>query len=251
MSETHENHGLRSGVRSVPRHVAMIMDGNGRWATQRGLTRLEGHEAGVENIRRITRHCGELGIEYLTLWAFSTENWRRPADEIAGLMHLLGKAIESETDELNRQGARLRHIGDLSALAPDLRRAVLDAIELTSRNDRLTLTLAFNYGGRAELVYAARQMIRAGLDPDDVTEESFGSFLYDPDLPDVDLIIRTSGEHRLSNFLLWQGAYAELFFSTKYWPDFSPDELDAAVDAFGQRERRFGATSAQVASQRP
>ncbi|HWV24499.1 MAG TPA: polyprenyl diphosphate synthase [Thermomicrobiales bacterium] len=227
----------------VPRHVAIIMDGNGRWASARGLSRVEGHEAGTRNIRRITYRAGELGIKYLTLWAFSTENWRRPQEEIAGLMRILGEAIETQTAELHAQGAQLRHIGDLDALDPELRQSVLDAIELTKDNDRLVLTLAFNYGGRAEMLHAIRRMIEDGLSPEDVTEDAVAQRLYMPDLPDADLIIRTSGEERLSNFLLWQGAYAELFFTEKFWPDFGPDDLTEAALDFSQRERRFGAVA--------
>jgi len=231
-------------IERVPRHIAIIMDGNGRWAAQRGLARIEGHEHGTENIRRITHMAGELGVKYLTLWAFSTENWRRPKEEVDGLMRILGNAIESETEELHRQGAQLRHIGDLDALAPELRRSVLDAIDLTRNNDKLVLTLAFNYGGRQELLHAISQMIRDGVAPEDVTEEALERRLYMHDLPDADLIIRTSGEWRLSNFLLWQGAYAELFFSPKFWPDFGPEDLREAVIDFSRRERRFGAVSA-------
>lgn len=225
----------------VPEHVAIIMDGNGRWASRRGLSRIEGHEAGTENIRRITHRAGQLGIKYLTLWAFSTENWRRPKEEVEGLMRILGNVIESETEELHQQGARLRHIGDLDALQPDLRQSVLDAMELTRNNDKLVLTLAFNYGGRQEILHAVRKMIEDGVAPEDVSEEAFAERLYMPGLPDADLIIRTSGEWRLSNFLLWQGAYAELFFTSKLWPDFQPDDLTEAVVDYSQRERRFGA----------
>ena len=230
----------------IPNHVAIIMDGNGRWANERGLTRLEGHEAGTENIRRILRAAAEMGVRYLTFWAFSTENWRRPEEEVAGLMAILGRALISETEELHRQGAQLRHIGDLSALDPQLQESVNEAMALTAHNDRIVLTIAFNYGGRQELLHAVKGMLRDGIDPEAVTEETFARYLYMPDLPDADLIIRTSGEYRLSNFLLWQGAYSELYFSPKFWPDFTPDDLAAALDDFAHRERRFGATSAQV-----
>lgn len=230
----------------IPNHVAIIMDGNGRWANERGLTRLEGHEAGTENIRRILRAAAQMGVRYLTFWAFSTENWRRPEEEVAGLMAILGRALISETEELHRQGAQLRHIGDLSALDPQLQKSVNEAMALTAHNDRIVLTIAFNYGGRQELLHAVKGMLRDGIEPEAVTEETFARYLYMPDLPDADLIIRTSGEYRLSNFLLWQGAYSELYFSPKYWPDFTPDDLAAALDDFAHRERRFGATSAQV-----
>jgi undecaprenyl diphosphate synthase len=230
----------------IPNHVAIIMDGNGRWANQRGLSRLEGHEAGTENIRRILRAAAQMGVRYLTFWAFSTENWRRPEEEVAGLMAILGRALISETEELHRKGAQLRHIGDLSALDPQLQQSVNEAMALTAHNDRIVLTIAFNYGGRQELLHAVKGMLRDGIDPEAVTEETFARYLYMPDLPDADLIIRTSGEYRLSNFLLWQGAYSELYFSPKYWPDFTADDLAAALDDFAHRERRFGATSAQV-----
>ena len=232
----------------VPSHVAIFMDGNGRWAQARGLDRLEGHEAGTENIRRILRHAAQRGVKHLTIWAFSTENWRRPEDEVSGLMDILGRALISETEELHRQGAQLRHIGDLTALAPQLQEAVKETIRLTSSNDRIVLTIAFNYGGRQELIQAAKRMIIEGVDPGSITEETFANYLYMPELPEPDLIIRTSGEYRLSNFLLWQGAYSELFFSPQYWPDFSEDDFDEALTSYTHRERRFGAISAQVKS---
>jgi undecaprenyl diphosphate synthase len=225
----------------VPRHVAIIMDGNGRWASQRGLDRIHGHERGTDNIRRITYGAGELGVEFLTLWAFSTENWSRPEEEVQGILRILAQAIESETQELHRQGARLRHIGELDPLEPALRQSVLDAISLTSENTRITLTLAFNYGGRREIVHAAQQLIRDGVRPEDVTEESIQARLFAPDLPDADLIIRTSGEYRMSNFLLWQGAFAEFVFCPKLWPDFGPEDLVDAVREYSRRDRRFGA----------
>jgi undecaprenyl diphosphate synthase len=233
-------------VERIPRHVAVIMDGNGRWAKQRGLSRLEGHEAGTENIRRILSRAAELGIRYLTLWAFSTENWRRPKEEVEGLMRILGSAIESETTELHKQGAQLRHIGDLDALQPDLRQSVLDAIELTKDNDRIVLTLAFNYGGRQELIHAISNMVRDGVDPDTIDESMVERYLYMPDLPDADLIVRTSGEWRLSNFLLWQSAFSELYFTPRFWPDFGPADLDAAVLDYSQRERRFGGVAPSI-----
>lgn len=230
----------------VPTHVAIIMDGNGRWASARGLDRLEGHEAGTENIRRILRHAAQRGVKYLTIWAFSTENWRRPEEEVSGLMEILGRALISETEELHAQGAQLRHIGDLEALAPELQYSIQHAIDLTAANNRIVLTIAFNYGGRQEILHAVRRMIADGIDPDSVTEESFTRYLYMPDLPDPDLIIRTSGECRLSNFLLWQGTYSELHFTPKYWPEFSEADFDDALADYASRERRYGATSAQV-----
>ena len=228
----------------IPNHVAIIMDGNGRWAAQRGLPRLAGHEAGTENIRRITFRAGELGIKNLTLWAFSTENWRRPSNEVDGIMKILAGAIESETSELHRQGAQLRHIGDLHALDPVLQRAVQSAVDLTRDNDRLVLTLAFNYGGRQELVCAIQAMIEDGVKANQIDERLVDRYLYTSGTPDPDLVIRTSGEYRMSNFLLWQASFAELYFSPVLWPDFGPEELEAAVRDFSKRERRFGHVSA-------
>ena len=233
---------------TIPRHVAIIMDGNGRWAARRGLPRVVGHERGTDNIRPITFAAGELGIKYLTLWAFSTENWRRPADEIQGIMRILGEVIDRETEELHRQGAQLRHIGSLDGLEPELRQSVLDAIELTRNNEKLVLTLAFNYGGRREIVHAIQSIVASGISPDDITDDVIAKHLYTRDLPDPDLVIRTSGEYRMSNFLLWQAAYAELFFSPVLWPDFGPDELKEAVQDYGRRERRFGHVSAAAAA---
>ncbi|MFN8593930.1 MAG: polyprenyl diphosphate synthase [Thermomicrobiales bacterium] len=227
-------------VTAIPRHVAIIMDGNGRWARQRGMPRLAGHQHGTDNIRRITTVAAELGIRYLTLWAFSTDNWRRPREEIDGILRILAEVIERETDELHRQGAQLRHIGSLAGLDNELRNAVLAAVERTCNNDRLVLTLAFNYSGRQELLAAVRSLVASGVAPEDIDESVFQSHLFTHDLPDPDLIIRTSGEHRISNFLLWQSAYAEFFFTPTLWPDFGPDELLEAVREFGRRDRRFG-----------
>jgi undecaprenyl diphosphate synthase len=226
--------------RGVPRHVAIIMDGNGRWATRRGLPRLAGHEAGTENIRRITFKAGDLGIKYLTLWAFSTENWRRPEDEVQGILRILAKAIAEETEELDKHGAQLRHIGSLDGLSPDLQESIRHAIDLTRDNDRIVLTLAFNYGGRAEIIQAVQRIIADGVCPDDVTEDLVDQYLYTSDLPEPDLIIRTSGEQRTSNFLLWQAAYAEYYFTPVLWPDFGADDLQCAINEYQRRERRFG-----------
>ncbi|MBA2753929.1 MAG: di-trans,poly-cis-decaprenylcistransferase [Chloroflexia bacterium] len=231
----------------VPRHVAIIMDGNGRWAAQRGLPRIEGHEQGTENIRRITRAAGAAGIRYLTLWAFSTENWRRPADEVSGILRILGEVLGREVEELHDQGAQLRHIGSLTELPGATREAILDAIDRTKHNDRLVLTLAFNYGGRQELLHAVRSLLAAGIDPTDLDEQTLRQHLYTGDVPDPDLVIRTSGEHRMSNFLLWQAAYAEFFFTPVLWPDFGPDDLRCALDDYARRERRFGHVSASTA----
>ncbi len=233
---------------SPPAHVAIIMDGNGRWAAKQGLPRIAGHERGTENIRRITNAAAEAGIHYLTLWAFSTENWSRPLEEVSGIMRLLGEALDRETMELHRQGAQLRHIGRLDGLAPDLRKSVEDAIELTRNNDRLVLTLAFDYGGRQEMVRAVQEIARAGIPPEEIDEATISRHLFTRDIPDPDLVIRTSGEHRMSNFLIWQAAYAELHFSPVFWPEFGPEHLQAALDDYATRERRFGNISADAAS---
>jgi undecaprenyl diphosphate synthase len=224
----------------VPRHIAIIMDGNGRWAAQRGLPRLAGHQHGTDNIRRITTAAAEIGVEYLTLWAFSTDNWRRPREEIEGILQILAGVIERETEELDRQGAQLRHIGSLEGLDPQLQAAVGAAVDRTRTNDRLILTLAFNYSGRQELLAAIKSLMASGVPAAAVDEDIVQKHLFTRDLPDPDLIIRTSGEHRISNFLLWQSAYSELFFTPTLWPDFGPDDLFEAVTEFGRRERRFG-----------
>jgi undecaprenyl diphosphate synthase len=229
---------------TAPRHVAIIMDGNGRWASARGQERLAGHRAGTENIRPIIEGCVELGIEILTLYAFSTENWRRPATEVNGLFEILGAVIEKETEDLHRNGVRLRHIGRLEGLPPTLQERVKHAVELTQCNTRLTVNVAFNYGGRDEIVEAARRMLRDGLSPDDLDEATFSSYLYTEGMRDPDLIIRTAGEMRLSNFLIWQAAYAEYWSTPLYWPDFGKAELELAVHEFGGRERRFGSLTA-------
>src|SRR5918994_4506126 len=224
----------------IPRHVAIIMDGNGRWAAQRGLPRLAGHQHGTDNIRRITTTAAQIGVEYLTLWAFSTDNWRRPREEIEGILHILAGVIERETEELGRQGAQLRHIGSLEGLDPQLQTTVRAAIDRTRSNNRLILTLAFNYSGRQELLAAIKSLIASGVPAAEIDEETLQAHLFTRDLPDPDLIIRTSGEHRISNFLLWQSAYAELFFTPTLWPDFGPDDLFDAVSEVGRPERRFG-----------
>jgi undecaprenyl diphosphate synthase len=229
---------------AVPRHVAIIMDGNGRWAGARGLERLEGHRAGTENIRTIIEGCVEQGIEILTLYAFSTENWRRPATEVNGLFEILGAVIDKETEDLHRNGVRLRHIGRLEGLPATLQERVTYAVKLTKLNTRLTVNVAFNYGGRDEIVEAARRMLRDGLGPDDIDEATFSTYLYTEGMRDPDLIIRTAGEMRLSNFLIWQAAYAEYWSTPLYWPDFGKAELERAVREFGGRERRFGSLTA-------
>lgn len=234
--------------RPAPSHIAIIMDGNGRWATSRGLPRLSGHEAGTENIRRITSAAGELGVKYLTLWAFSTENWRRPRDEVEGILQILSDAIDIETEALHERGAQLRHIGSLDGLSPELQQSIQHAVELTSHNENIVLTLAFNYGGRAEIARAVQKIVSDGVPPGDVTEDLIASYLYTHDMPDPDLVIRTSGEFRTSNFLIWQAAYAEWHFTPVLWPDFSAEHLQQAIEDYQHRERRFGGIGPQSSS---
>ena len=235
----------------VPTHVAIIMDGNGRWAKARGLPRVAGHQAGTENLRRVIRACVEFGIQYLTIYAFSTENWERPREEVEGLMSILESVIDRELSELNEEGVQLRHIGHLEGLSPTLQTKVLNAIELTKNNDQLILTLAFNYGGRDEIIYAIRHIIEDGIKPEQVTPELVTSYLFTADLPDPDLIIRTSGEQRMSNFLVWQGVYAEWYITPVYWPDFDREQLKAAIEDFGSRHRRFGKVAAAETGDKP
>jgi undecaprenyl diphosphate synthase len=225
---------------SIPAHVAIIMDGNGRWAKQRGLPRLVGHQAGTENLRRTIRACVELGIRYLSIYAFSTENWGRPKEEVEGLLRILESVIEKELNELHKEGVQLRHIGRLEKLPEALRKKVENAIELTKDNTTLTVVVAFNYGGRDEIVFAVEEMIREGIKVEDVSEALLSQHLFTAGIPDPDLIIRTSGEMRLSNFLIWQAAYSEYYVTPAYWPDFDKAELQKAIDAYCQRSRRFG-----------
>jgi len=224
----------------IPTHIAIIMDGNGRWAKQRGLPRLAGHRAGTENLRRILRACVELGIKILTIYAFSTENWGRPPAEVRGLMRILEDVIDRELPELHEEGVQLRHLGDLSQISKKLQKKVLDAIELTKDNDQLILNVAFSYGGRAEIVHAIREIVRHGHKPEEIDEALVSRYLYTSTLPDPDLIVRTSGELRISNFLLWQAAYAEYYAAPVFWPDFDKEELCKALRLFGQRDRRYG-----------
>ncbi len=224
----------------VPTHVAIIMDGNGRWAKQRHLPRQAGHRAGAENIRRIINACVEFNIKILTIYAFSTENWGRPEREVRALMKIISRVIDQELDELHAQGVCLNHLGSMSGVEPGLQERVRHALELTKDNDRLILNVAFNYGGRAEILHAVRQILADGISPDELTEELFSSYLFTRGLPDPDLVIRTSGELRISNFLIWQAAYAEYYPTPTYWPDFGREDLYEAIVAYNQRERRFG-----------
>ncbi|NLE44689.1 MAG: di-trans,poly-cis-decaprenylcistransferase [Chloroflexi bacterium] len=237
---SHEQENEYPPLDRVPRHVAIVMDGNGRWAGARGLPRLAGHRAGTENLRRILRAAVEFRIGILTIYAFSTENWERPPDEVQGLLSILEWVIDRELPELHKQGVQLRHIGRLERLPPRLVGKVRSAIDLTRNNDRLILNVAFNYGGRAEIVDAIRQMIEDRVSAEEVDDSLVSGYLYTAGLPDPDLIIRTSGEMRLSNFLIWQGAYAEYYATPTFWPDFGRDELYKALTVYSQRERRFG-----------
>jgi undecaprenyl diphosphate synthase len=232
--------------KKIPTHIGIIMDGNGRWAQARGLPRLAGHRAGTENLRRVIGACIEFGIKYLTIYAFSTENWGRPSDEVQGLLRIFEDVIDHELQELQDQGVQLRHLGRLERLKPGFRKKVSQAIELTKHNDRLILNIAFNYGGRDEIVYAIQAMIRDGVRAEAVTDELVSQYLFTAGVPDPDMIIRTSGELRASNFLIWQGAYAEWYFPATYWPDFDRQELLRALQEYDQRERRYGLTAAQL-----
>jgi undecaprenyl diphosphate synthase len=236
----------------VPQHVAIIMDGNGRWAAARGLPRGEGHRRGVEALRKTVRAAGDMGISILTIFSFSAENWSRPASEIRDLMGLLRRFIRNDLAELHRNGVKVRVIGERSDLDPEIGRLLEEAEELTRNNDHLTLVVAFNYGARQEIARAAARIasdVRAGLlEPSQVTADHIGRYLDAPDLPDPDLIIRTSGEQRLSNFLLWQAAYSELVFVPTYWPDFDREALENAIAEYHRRERRFGGLIAKTGS---
>ncbi len=224
----------------MPRHVAIIMDGNGRWALSHGKPRLAGHRAGTENLRRIIRASVEFNVKYLTIYAFSTENWRRPPAEVRGLMNILEDVIDRELNQLNEEGVRLRHLGRLDKLSAGLRKKVNYAIDLTKENTRLNLNIAFNYGGRDEIVYAIRNIIRENIPAEKVDAELVSKHLFTAGLPDPDLVIRTSGELRTSNFLIWQSAYAEWYITPTFWPDFDRAEYAKALATFAQRDRRFG-----------
>lgn len=236
----------------MPRHVAIIMDGNGRWAATRGLPRAEGHRRGVEALRRTVRAAGEMRIKILTIFSFSAENWSRPASEIGELMGLLRRFVRNDLAELHQNNIHVRVIGERAGLDPDIGRLLVEAEDLTKHNDGLTLVVAFNYGARQEIVRAARRIAeavqRGEARTQDIDMDAFGRFLDAPDIPDPDLIIRTSGEQRLSNFLLWQAAYSELVFVPTYWPDFDRATLESAIREYQQRERRFGGLVAQTGS---
>jgi len=227
----------------LPQHVAMIMDGNGRWALSRGLPRLAGHKAGTENLRRVIRASAKFGIKYLTIYAFSTENWGRPPEEVRGLMYILEDVIDRELAELHKEGVQLRHIGRLERLAPSIQKKVLHAIKITKDNSRLVVNVAFNYGGRDEIVNAIQNIMKDGIPVEEVTDELVSRYLYTAGVPDPDLIIRTSGELRVSNFLIWQAAYSEWYVTPTYWPDFDEKEYRRALEIFAGRDRRYGKVS--------
>jgi undecaprenyl diphosphate synthase len=227
----------------VPQHIAIIMDGNGRWAKARGLPRVAGHRAGTDNLRDIVRACVEFGVKYLTVYAFSTENWSRPKMEVAGLMQIFSDVIDRDLGELHEEGAKLLHIGHLDGLPAALQKKVRHAVEITKDNDRITFVLAINYGGRDEFVHAVKQMLKAGVDPEEVDENLVGQYMFTAGIPDPDLVIRTSGEQRTSNFLTWQTVYSEWMFPSVYWPDFDKEELRKAIESYNRRDRRFGGLS--------
>jgi undecaprenyl diphosphate synthase len=225
---------------NIPTHVAIVMDGNGRWAQKRGLPRLAGHRAGTENLQEIIKACVDFGVKYLTIYAFSTENWGRPAEEVDGLMHILEDVIDQKLEELHQEGVQLVHIGQLERLDTSLREKVKKSIDLTKDNHRLTVCIAWNYGGRDEIVCAIRRIIEDGLKPEQICDDIVSDYLFTTGIPDPDLIIRTSGEMRISNFLIWQSAYSEWYVTPILWPDFNRDEFRKALIDYGQRERRYG-----------
>ena len=224
----------------VPRHVAIIMDGNGRWASERGLRRAAGHRAGVENIRRVVERFADHGVQYLTVYAFSTENWKRPQREVRALIRLLRYFIKRELDNLHRNGVRLQLLGHMETLPGWLQAQVQDAIDLTRENRGLVLNICFSYGGRDDIVVAVRELLAAGATPEDISEESLSAHLSTRGQPDPDLLIRTAGDQRISNFLLWQAAYSELYFTATFWPDFGREDIDMALAEYGRRKRKFG-----------
>jgi undecaprenyl diphosphate synthase len=223
-----------------PNHIAIIMDGNGRWAERRGLPRFAGHLAGIKSVRSTVRCLKQYQIRYVTLYGFSTENWERPKDEVINLFRLLEEVADKEALEFHKLGVKIRHLGRLEDLPPGLRQALNRAVELTKNNTGMTLSLAFNYGGRTEILDAVRAIIAEGVPPQSINEELFNSYLYTAGLPDVDLIIRTGGELRMSNFLIWQATYSEYYFTDVLWPDFDEKEIKKALLSYSRRQRRFG-----------
>ena len=238
------------GHGDMPRHVAIIMDGNGRWAKQRHLPRIAGHKRGVESVRAAVRTCAERGIGYLTLFAFSSENWRRPAEEVALLMQLFQGALANEVEKLHRNGVRLKVVGDTARFDPKIRHLIAQGEKLTGENRKLTLTIAANYGGRWDILQALGRLAKEKPLGEEIKEEDLAPYLAMSYAPEPDLFIRTGGEQRVSNFLLWQLAYSELYFTDTLWPDFDARALDLAIESYRSRERRFGRTSEQVAQAR-
>jgi len=227
-------------ITHVPTHVGIILDGNGRWAQRRGLPRLRGHEAGAKNIGPVVAYLEQCQVKYVTLYAFSTENWKRPEDEVRGIFSILQKVIDSRLDEVCQRGVRLRHLGRLQGLPERLQASITKAVEQTADNTGLTFSLAFNYGGRTEILDAVRRIMTEAVKPQDINEELFHKYLYTSGMPDVDLIIRTGAELRISNFLTWQSVYSEFYFTEVLWPDFSRDDVDEALLSYSSRQRRFG-----------
>lgn len=228
----------------IPRHIAVIMDGNGRWAKKRGLPRIFGHRQGTENLRRIIKACVTYGVKYLTIYAFSTENWGRPQDELKGLMQIFNDAFVNEIGEMIREGVRIVHLGQREGMPADLLHKIDQAVERSKTNDRLILSVGLNYGGRNEIVHAVRKIVAAGISPEEISEETITANLFTAGTPDPDLVIRTSGEYRVSNFLIWQTAYSEWDFPEVLWPDFGADELRKSIERYAKRDRRFGKLSA-------
>ena len=224
----------------LPDHIAFVPDGNGRWAERRGLPRLEGHREGAENMYRMVQYLNEYPIKYLTLYGFSTENWSRPEEEVRGLLQLLEEWINEHLTEINERGIQLRHLGRLYELPPNLQQAINRAVEVTRNNTKMTLNVAFNYGGRAEILDAVRRLLAEGVVPEKVDEKLFDSYLYTAGLPNVDLLIRTGDELRLSNFLIWQTVYSEYYFTKVPWPDFGKEDIEKALKSYNRRQRRFG-----------
>jgi undecaprenyl diphosphate synthase len=224
----------------LPYHIAFIMDGNGRWAQKRGLPRIEGHRVGVENLRSVIERLYELQIKYVTVYGLSTENWKRPEEEIISLLHLIEEIIGDEMIALHKRGIRLRHLGRLDGLSPRLQESITRSVALTQNNTGMVLSFAFNYGGRIEILDAVRQLIIDGIPPKDIDENLFTRYLYTAGLPEIDLVIRTGGELRISNFLIWQAAYSEFYFTKVLWPDFNKQEVEKALLSYSQRQRRFG-----------
>jgi undecaprenyl diphosphate synthase len=237
-----------SAPRVIPHHIAIVMDGNGRWATKRFLPRVAGHKRGVDALRACVRRCGDIGVRVLTVFAFSSENWNRPADEVSGLMELLAVALSREVPQLHSEGVRIHFVGDRTRLSEKVRNGLAQAEAVTAGNTRLTFNICFNYGGRWDIAQAAARLAAAGAE---ITEQSLAGAMALAHVPDPDLVIRTGGEQRISNFLLWQAAYSELYFTDKLWPEFDNAALDAAIADYGGRERRFGRTSEQVSAPTP